>query len=126
MFTSDKFSSKLHILRLATQIKFKNTILGLGVILILQACNIKDVNAQILNIERVRLERDSSNYITGKAGFNFSMFNRNTGKDNPNNFLQLTFNSDVAYISEKHSYLLLNYYNYLLVNYDNKELRNTV
>ncbi|WP_175490935.1 DUF481 domain-containing protein [Pontibacter chinhatensis] len=54
------------------------------------------------------------------------MFNRNAGKDNPNNYLQLTFNGDVAYIAEKHSYLLLNYYNYLLVNYDSKELRNTV
>ena len=54
------------------------------------------------------------------------MFNRNAGKNNPNNFLQLTFTGDLAYISANHSYLLLNYYNYLLVNYDSKELRNTV
>jgi len=84
------------------------------------------VKAQILNIEKVRIEQDSSNYMTGKLGFNFSMFNRNAGKDNPNNFLQLTFNGDAAYISAKHSYLLLNYYNYLLINYDNREQRNTV
>ncbi|MCX2739228.1 DUF481 domain-containing protein [Pontibacter anaerobius] len=82
--------------------------------------------AQILNIERARMEQDSANYFTGKGGLSFSMFNRNAGKDNPNNYLQLTFNGDLAYVSEKHSYLLLNYYNYLLVNYDSEELRNTV
>ncbi|WP_266205698.1 DUF481 domain-containing protein [Pontibacter kalidii] len=81
---------------------------------------------QILNIERSRLNPDSAGYFTGKGGISFSMFNRNAGKDNPNNYLQLTFNGDVAYISERHSYLLLNYYNYLLVNYDSQELRNTV
>ena len=82
--------------------------------------------AQILNIERSRVERDTVNYFTGRGGLNFSMFNRNAGKNNPNNFLQLTFTGDLAYISANHSYLLLNYYNYLLVNYDSKELRNTV
>ncbi|OKL41430.1 DUF481 domain-containing protein [Pontibacter flavimaris] len=81
---------------------------------------------QILNIERSRVDPDSAGYFTGTGGLSFSMFNRNAGKDNPNNYLQLTFNGDLAYISEKHSYLLLNYYNYLLVNYDSEELRNTV
>lgn len=84
------------------------------------------VQGQILNIERSRVDRDTSEYLTGKAGLNFSMFNRNAGRNNPNNFLQLTFTGDLAYISDKHSYLLLNYYNYLLVNYDSKEQRNTI
>lgn len=83
-------------------------------------------DAQILNIERSRVERDTANFVTGKAGLNFSMFNRNAGRNNPNNFLQLTFNGDLAYISRHHTYLFLNYYNYLLVNYDSRELRNTV
>ncbi|GHA58446.1 DUF481 domain-containing protein [Pontibacter akesuensis] len=87
---------------------------------------INSASAQILNVERSRVERDSADYFTGKVGLNFSMFNRNAGKNNPNNYLQLTFNGDVAYVSEKHSYLLLNFYNYLLVNYDSDELRNTV
>lgn len=85
-----------------------------------------DANAQILNIERSRVERDSANYFTGKAGLNFSMFNRNAGRDNPNNYLQFTFDGNIAYISARHSYLLLNYYNYLLVNYDSRAQRNTV
>ena len=83
-------------------------------------------NAQILNIERLRVEKDSINYFTGKAGLNFSMFIRNAGKNNPNNYLQLTFDGNIAFISAKHSYLLLNYYNYLLVNYDSRAERNTV
>lgn len=83
-------------------------------------------HAQILNIERARVDRDSVNYLTGKAGLSFSMFNQNAGRNNPNNFLQFTFNGDLAYISARHSYLLINYFNYLLVNYDTKELRNTV
>lgn len=83
-------------------------------------------NAQILNIERARMDRDTVNYLTGKAGLNFSLYNRNAGKNNPNNFLQLTFTGDLAYVSVHHSYLLLNYYNYLLVNYDTRAQRNTV
>ncbi|WP_242919089.1 DUF481 domain-containing protein [Pontibacter liquoris] len=82
--------------------------------------------AQILNIERARVEQDSANYLTGKLGVNFSMFNRNAGKSNPNNYLQLTFHGNLAYVSSQNSYLLLNDYNYLLVNYDSKEQRNTV
>jgi hypothetical protein len=125
MFTSSPHSNKLYLASRIVQITGKTADLIL-VVVFLFIVNTTEVNAQILNIERARIDRDSINYITGKAGFNFSMFNRNAGKNNPNNFLQLTFNSDVAYISAKHSYLLLNYYNYLLVNYDNKEQRNTV
>ncbi|MCC9168243.1 DUF481 domain-containing protein [Pontibacter harenae] len=93
-------------------------------ILLLIACT--TAKSQILNIERARVTNDTANYLTGKGGLDFSMFNRNAGKDNPNNYLQLTLTGDLAYISGKHSYLLLNYFNYLLVNYDNRELRNTV
>jgi hypothetical protein len=103
-----------------------NTVIRVRLIFIFICTSVVISNAQILNVERSRVDRDTVNFFMGKAGFNFSMFNRNAGKNNPNNFLQLTFNGDLAYISGKHSYLLLNYYNYLLVNYDNKELRNTV
>src|SRR5690606_22275340 len=42
------------------------------------------------------------------------------------NYLQLTLNGDVAYNSQLHTYLLLNYFNYLLVNYTDPTQRNTV
>ncbi|MEJ8801781.1 DUF481 domain-containing protein [Pontibacter sp. H249] len=95
-------------------------------LIILLIGTVTELRAQILNIERARISQDTANYLTGKAGVDFSMFNRNAGKNNPNNYLQFTFTGDLAYISEKHSYLLLNYYNYLLVNYDSPEQRNTV
>ena len=85
-----------------------------------------NADAQILNIERSRVAQDSADYVTGKAAFNFSMFNRNAGRNNPNNFLQLTFDGSSAYVSEKHSYQLLGNLNYLLVNYTSRESRNTV
>ncbi|MBF9253854.1 DUF481 domain-containing protein [Pontibacter sp. 172403-2] len=83
-------------------------------------------NAQILNIERARVEQDSANYLTGKLGINFSVYNQNAGKNNPNNYLQFTFNGDLAYVSPQNSYLLINNYNYLLVNFTSEEQRNTV
>lgn len=82
--------------------------------------------AQIVNIEEERVNRDSSNYFTGKVGIDFALYNQNAGESNPNNFLQLTFNGDAAYFSQQHSFMLLNYVNYLLVNYTSSTLRNTV
>lgn len=96
------------------------------VTLLFSAFWISAANAQIVNIEEGRVDRDSSNYIAGKAGLNFSLYNQNAGKNQPNNFLQLIFNANPAYISPKHSYLLVNYINYLLVNFNSDSLRNTV
>ncbi|MCC9137352.1 hypothetical protein ACFSKU_08165 [Pontibacter silvestris] len=87
---------------------------------------LQKANAQIVNIEEERVKRDSSNYLTGKIGLDFSMYNQNAGENNPNNYLQLTFDGDIAYFSKQHSYLLLNYVNYLLVNYTSSSQRNAV
>ena len=82
--------------------------------------------AQIVNIEEGRMDRDSSNHFAGKVGLDFSIYNQNAGKNQPNNYLQFTFNSHSTYQSKKHTYLLINYLNYLLVNYNTKTQRNTV
>ncbi|WP_114781588.1 DUF481 domain-containing protein [Botryobacter ruber] len=100
------------------------TMLGILLVTLLVAAGQAD--AQILNIERSRVAQDAADYFTGKAAFNFSMFNRNAGRNNPNNFLQLTFDGSSAYVSEQHSYQLLGNLNYLLVNYTSRESRNTV
>ncbi|QCR22192.1 DUF481 domain-containing protein [Pontibacter sp. SGAir0037] len=84
------------------------------------------VKSQILNIERARISKDTTHYWTGKGGVDFSMFNRNAGKDNPNNYLSLTLNADIAYISKYHAYMLFNNLNYVLINYTSREERNTV
>jgi Protein of unknown function, DUF481 len=82
--------------------------------------------AQIVNIEEGRMGRDSSNHVAGQVGLDFSLYNQNAGRNQPNNYLQLTFNGDLAYHSPLHTYLLFNYYNYLLVNYNVQAQRNTV
>jgi hypothetical protein len=84
------------------------------------------VQAQIVNIEEGRMGRDSSNHLAGQVGLDFSLYNQNAGRNQPNNYLQLTFNGDLAYSSRKHTYFLLNYVNYLLVNYTDQAQRNTV
>lgn len=67
---------------------------------------------QILNVEKSRIKEDSSNYFTGNLGFSFSLFNRDAGEDQPNNFLGLSANADLAYFSELHSYQTINILNY--------------
>jgi len=89
-------------------------------------CSLSAANAQILNIEKARVDQDSANYLTGKLGVNFSVYNQNAGKNNPNNYLQFTFDGNLAYVSSQNSYLLINNYNYLLVNFTSEEQRNTV
>ena len=84
------------------------------------------VQAQIVNIEEGRMGRDSSNHLAGQIGLDFSLYNQNAGKNQPNNYLQLTFNGDLAYNSARHTFLFLNYFNYLLVNFNNHNERNTI
>ncbi|MCR6638610.1 MAG: DUF481 domain-containing protein [Sporocytophaga sp.] len=59
--------------------------------------------AQILNIERFRIEKDTSNFWTGNVGLGFST------KKQQNQVTSLNFNSNLVYLSEKHGYLNINY-----------------
>lgn len=94
--------------------------------LLVAALTFETVVAQIVNIEEVRADKDTSKTISGIAGLDFSVFNQNAGKNKPNNYLQLTFNSATGYNSNKHSYGLINHFNYILVNFTSDSLRNTV
>lgn len=82
--------------------------------------------AQIVNIEQGRTGRDTSNHVAGQIGLDFSLFNQNAGKNQPNNYLRLAFNGDLVYHAPLHTYFLLNYLNYLLVNYTDDTQRRTV
>ncbi|MGV3639039.1 MAG: DUF481 domain-containing protein [Adhaeribacter sp.] len=82
--------------------------------------------AQIVNIEQGRLGRDTSNHVAGHIGLDFSLFNQNAGKNQPNNYLRLALNGDLVYHSPLHTYFFLNYLNYLLVNYTDDTQRKTV
>lgn len=105
------------------RLSFFKAIFSLFVLLIITQIT---VIAQIVNIEEGRIGRDSSNHFAGKVGLDFSIYNQNAGKNQPNNYLQFTFNSHTSYQSQKHTYFLINYLNYLLVNYNTKSQRNTV
>ncbi len=74
--------------------------------------------AQILNVEKSRIKEDSSNYFLGNVGLNFTLHNRDADEDNPNNFIGLSGNANVAYMAEKHSYILINFINYTVVKDD--------
>ncbi|MGV3502617.1 MAG: DUF481 domain-containing protein [Adhaeribacter sp.] len=82
--------------------------------------------AQIVNIEQGRAGRDTSNHVAGHIGLDFSLFNQNAGKNQPNNYLRLALNGDLVYHSPLHTYFFLNYLNYLLVNYTDDTQRKTV
>jgi hypothetical protein len=72
-------------------------------------------SAQILNVEKSRIKEDSANYFIGNIGFSFSLYNRDAGEDDPNNFIGITGNGNFAYMAEKHSYILINYINYTAI-----------
>ncbi|WP_205501462.1 DUF481 domain-containing protein [Rufibacter psychrotolerans] len=70
--------------------------------------------AQILNVEKSRVERDSSHYFTGKAGLNLNLFNRAVGKEGKtDHYIGLTGSGNIGYVSEHNTYLLLASYNYV-------------
>lgn len=82
--------------------------------------------AQIVNIEQGRTGRDTSNHVAGHIGLDFSLFNQNAGRNQPNNYLRLALNGDLVYHAPLHTYFFLNYLNYLLVNYTDETQRRTV
>jgi len=88
--------------------------LRLFFILVLVVGSFSAACCQILNVEKVRLSGDSANYFLGSMGLSFNTNNRSINDDGETvSFIGLSANSDFAYISEKHSYLLISefYYN---------------
>jgi len=72
--------------------------------------------AQILNIEKSKIENDSSNFFTGNFNISGSLFNRSAAVDNPVNLLGFNANLDLLYASVKHSYIFISQINYLKIN----------
>jgi len=71
-------------------------------------------SAQILNVEKTRVERDSSHYFTGKAGLQLNLFNRPVGQEGlTDHFIGVTGSGHLGYVSENNTYLLLGSYNYV-------------
>lgn len=72
--------------------------------------------AQILNIEKSKIENDSSQFFTGGLNFSGSFFNRSAAFNNPVNLLGLNANLDLLYNSKKHAFIFITQINYLRIN----------
>ncbi|MGB3587749.1 MAG: DUF481 domain-containing protein, partial [Tunicatimonas sp.] len=63
---------------------------------------------QILNIEKERMSGDSANYFLGTVGLSFNANNQSlTADGTERSFVGFTANSDAAYLSTYHSFLLI-------------------
>lgn len=74
---------------------------------ILSACLSSSTQAQILNIEKFRLDEDTSNLWLGNAGLGFSL------KKQLNNVYTFNGNVNAVYLSEKHSYMTINFIKFI-------------
>ena len=77
--------------------------------------------SQILNVEKSRMNKVSNEDAKAfllNGSFGFKANNRSAAVDEPIKFLSVNSNLDLAILSEKNSFLLLNYLDYLLINDD--------
>lgn len=68
--------------------------------------------AQILNVEKNRTNRDTTHYWVGDLNFTLLLHNRSASPDNPVRYTALGTGADVAYVSGHHRYMLLNQLSY--------------
>lgn len=78
----------------------------------------EQASAQILNVEKSRLDQDTSKRYFINAAFSFRANNRTADVSDPIRFLSFNSNLDLAYLSKQHSYMLLNFLDYLSINED--------
>jgi hypothetical protein len=74
--------------------------------------------AQILNIEKSVLDKDSLTSFIGNVTGGFTIYNRSAAADNPVEFLGLDFKSNIAYYPGRHRLLSLSNIDYLKINED--------
>lgn len=87
-----------------------------AIITLCLCCTGTRVNGQILNIEKSKVQRDTTNYFTASFNLSGSYFNRSAAEDNPVNLLGLNLSADLLYLSNNHAYILINKYDYLRIN----------
>lgn len=75
---------------------------------LLTVFTISTCGGQILNVEKSRAKSDSANYFLGTIGLSFNANNQSLTDDGTEkSFVGLSANSDVAYFSTHHSFLLV-------------------
>jgi hypothetical protein len=79
--------------------------------------------AQILNIEKYILDRDTARHFLGNITGSFIMYNRSAAENEPVEFLGLNFKSSIAYFPGRHRVSSITDINYLSLN--NQPFTNT-
>jgi hypothetical protein len=72
--------------------------------------------SQILNIEKVTLDRDTTKSFLGNAGLSFTLNNRSAAENDPVNFIGLSTHSSLAFFPGRHRISLINRIDYLRIN----------
>ncbi|MGY6560701.1 MAG: DUF481 domain-containing protein [Luteibaculaceae bacterium] len=75
-----------------------------------------NIDAQILNIERLRLSRDTAKPFIGKVTGGFNNFNRSAAAESPVNLLGSNINANALYYPGKHAYMAISTIDYLKIN----------
>lgn len=100
-----------HLFTLKRLLQFRNFIAAFILILTLT-----EVNGQILNIERMRLKKDTAKALLVKGTAGFNMFNRSAAADDPVNLIGHNVLLNAAYIPGRHSYIFIGRSDYLRIN----------
>ncbi|WP_228527716.1 DUF481 domain-containing protein [Pararhodonellum marinum] len=72
--------------------------------------------AQILNIERYRLEKDTTKNFMFKATAGLNVFNRSAASDAPVNLFGYKWDVNAVYFPGKHSFIFVSNFDYLRIN----------
>ncbi|WP_246539089.1 DUF481 domain-containing protein [Litoribacter ruber] len=73
-------------------------------------------NAQILNIERLRMEKDTARSFMVKTTFGLNVFNRSAAADEPVNLFGYNLDVNAIYYPSKHATILVSKFDYLRIN----------
>lgn len=87
-----------------------------SLILLLVLFTLSSSNAQILNIERLRLKRDTATDFKMKLSAELTAYNRSAAADNPANYLGYSMSFNTLYYPNQHAYTLLGQFDYVKLN----------
>ncbi len=71
---------------------------------------------QILNIERLRMEKDTAKNFQFKTTFGLNVFNRSAGAEDPVNLLGYNLDVNAIYFPNRHAYVFVSNFDYLKIN----------
>ncbi len=75
-------------------------------------------SGQILNIERLRLEKDTTKNVMFKTTLGLNIYNRSAAENAPVNLFGYTLDVNAMYYPDKHAYIFISKFDYLKINED--------